>query len=61
MKEQEIKILQLIADGQSNAEIGESLNLSVHTIKSYLKNIMQKMSAKNRAELAAMSVRSGLA
>lgn len=61
LKEQEIKILQLIADGQSNAEISESLNLSVHTVKSYLKNIMQKMSAKNRAELAAMSVRSGLA
>lgn len=61
LKEQEIKILQLIADGQSNADISESLNLSVHTVKGYLKNIMQKMSAKNRAELAAMSVRSGLA
>lgn len=61
LKEQEIKILQLIADGQSNADISESLNFSVHTVKSYLKNIMQKMSAKNRAELAALSVRSGLA
>ena len=61
LKEQEIKILQLIADGQSNADISKSLNLSVHTVKDYLKKIMQKMSAKNRAELAAISVRSGLA
>jgi len=61
LKKQEIRILQLIASGLSNAEISESLSLSVYTVKSYLKDIMKKMSAKNRVELAAMSVRSGLA
>jgi DNA-binding NarL/FixJ family response regulator len=60
LKEQEIKILQLIADGQSNADISKALNLSVNTVKSYLKSIMQKMSAKNRTQLAVLSVRSGL-
>jgi len=32
----EVEVLQLVADGQSNKEIGEALNLSALTVKSHL-------------------------
>ncbi|UXF67279.1 response regulator transcription factor [Rhodococcus qingshengii] len=47
----EYDILRLVAAGCTNTEIGSELYLSVNTVKGYLKNMMQKLSARNRTQL----------
>lgn len=48
----EREILSLAGKGLSNAEIAERLNLSPHTIKSHIHNLLRKIGASNRAEAA---------
>jgi two-component system, NarL family, response regulator LiaR len=59
--EREIQIMQLIVDGFSNTEIGEKLYLSEQTIKKEITEIMQKLHLKNRVQIAAYTLRKGLA
>lgn len=47
----EYDMLRLVAAGHTNVEIGHELNLSVNTVKDYLRNVMQKLKARNRAQL----------
>ena len=47
----EIEVLQLVADGQSNKEIGEALGLSALTVKSHLARIARKLGTGDRAEM----------
>jgi LuxR family maltose regulon positive regulatory protein len=49
----EIEVLQLAAQGMSNAEIGARLVLSPHTVHRHLANIMRKLDASSRIEAAA--------
>jgi DNA-binding NarL/FixJ family response regulator len=56
----EIEVLQLVADGQSNKEIGTALGLSALTVKSHLARIARKLGTGDRAELVMISLRSGL-
>jgi DNA-binding NarL/FixJ family response regulator len=53
-------VLRLVAAGQSNAEIADSLVLSVHTVERHVANIFAKLGAHNRAEAAAVAARQGL-
>jgi LuxR family maltose regulon positive regulatory protein len=46
----ELEVLQLIAQGYSNTEIGESLFLALNTIKGINRKLFQKLNAKNRTE-----------
>jgi DNA-binding NarL/FixJ family response regulator len=55
-----IEVLQLVADGQSNKEIGTALGLSALTVKSHLARIARKLGTGDRAELVMISLRSGL-
>ncbi|MBD0860325.1 helix-turn-helix transcriptional regulator [Gordonia sp. zg691] len=48
-------ILEEILRGLSNAAIAEELTLSIDTVKTHVKHILQKMGAANRAELIARS------
>ena len=50
----EREILKLAGQGLSNAEIAEQLNLSPHTIKSHIHNLLRKIGAANRAEAALL-------
>lgn len=43
-------VLQLMAEGKSNAEIAESLFLSLSTIKTHTSNVLSKMDVKNRIQ-----------
>lgn len=54
---QEERILDLIAEGLTNPEIGERLNLSAKTIKNYVSTILQKLEVARRAEAAAYAAR----
>jgi DNA-binding NarL/FixJ family response regulator len=56
----EHEVLRLVAAGQSNAEIAETLVLSVHTVERHVANIFAKLGAHNRAEAAAVATRQGL-
>jgi DNA-binding NarL/FixJ family response regulator len=56
----EVEVLQLVADGRSNKEIGESLGLSALTVKSHLARIARKLGTGDRAEMVAMAMRAGV-
>lgn len=51
----EERILVLVADGLSNREVGEKLELSEKTIKHYMTNILQKLRVRNRVEAALLA------
>jgi len=56
----EQEILELIAKGQSNKQIGLLLHISNHTVDSHRKNLLNKFQAKNAAELVKMAIDKGL-
>lgn len=56
----EQEILSLAATGLTNQEIAERLHLSVHTVKTHLRHVLDKLHARNRAEAAALAARRGL-
>lgn len=54
LSEGEIKVIQLLAYGQSNQEIAQNLNISVGTVKSHLNNTYRKIPwIRSRAEAVA--------
>ena len=56
----EIEVLELVALGRTNLEIADGLGISENTVKFHMKNILQKLHARNRAEVVAYALRSGL-
>lgn len=56
----EVEVLRLVADGQSNREIGDQLSLSALTVKSHLARIARKLGTGDRAEMVAMAMRAGV-
>lgn len=55
----ELEILELIASGKSSAEIADQLFLSVHTVNTHRKNLMNKYDAQSSAELVALALKQG--
>jgi DNA-binding NarL/FixJ family response regulator len=60
MTEREVQILQLVAEGLSNEEIGEKLFLSEQSVKKQLSAVLQKLHLNNRVQAAVYAVRIGL-
>lgn len=56
----ELEILQLIVAGHSNPEIAKRLYLSLSTIKTHVRNIMNKLAVNDRVQAAVVALRSGL-
>ena len=54
---QEERILTLVADGRTNKQIGEELNLAEKTVKNYVSSILSKLEVGRRAEAAAYLAR----
>ncbi len=50
LSKREYEILSLLAQGRQNREIAESLSLSVLTVRSYIKNIYEKLHVRSRTE-----------
>lgn len=46
----EMEILQKMMDGASNADIADTLNVSIFTVKTHIYNLFKKLSVKNRAQ-----------
>ena len=56
----ESEILKLIVEGKTNNEIGAELYLSPNTVKTHLRNIMNKLLVDDRVQVAVEALRSGL-
>jgi two-component system response regulator DevR len=51
------RILKLIAEGKTNAEIAESLTVSEHTAKVHVRELMARLGVRRRSQLAAIIAR----
>jgi two-component system response regulator NreC len=60
LSERELEILRLIALGHTNAEIADSLFLSVRTVESHRSHIQQKLRLAKRSELVRYALERGL-
>ncbi|MGA2097813.1 MAG: response regulator transcription factor [Candidatus Acidiferrum sp.] len=56
----EREILQLIAEGKSNKDVANLLNLSVYTVETHRSNIMEKLHLRGVPELILYAVRKGI-
>ncbi len=56
----ELEILQLVAEGLSNKEIGKKLSITEGTVKNHVHNALEKLHMENRIQAAAYIVRQGL-
>lgn len=57
LTDREQKILELVADGQTNREIGEQLFLSERTVKHHVSDILGKLGLTRRVEAATFAIR----
>ena len=55
------EVLQLLAQGTTNKKIADSLFISENTVKTHLRNIMEKLHLANRSQAAAYAIEKGLA
>ena len=60
LTERELEVLQLIVEGCSNATIAEKLYITVGTVKTQVRNILNKRCADDRTQAAVRALRSGL-
>ena len=57
LTEREREVLQLLAEGRSNKEVSQKLNLSLHTVETHRTNFMQKLKLHNTAEIVIYAMR----
>jgi DNA-binding NarL/FixJ family response regulator len=60
LTQREQDVLSLVAEGASDKEIAEALTISVHTVKSHMRNILAKLHLSHRHEAALFALRKGL-
>jgi DNA-binding NarL/FixJ family response regulator len=60
LTERERAVLELLADGKSNREIGSEIHIEESTVKSHLKSIFAKLHAVSRTEAVTVAMRRGL-
>lgn len=60
LTERELEVLELIVEGCSNAAIAEKLYITVGTVKTHVRNILNKLCADDRTQAAVRALRSGL-
>jgi len=60
LSEREIEVLQLMAEGLTNAEIGAQIHLSEGTVRNYISTILSKLQVKDRTQAVVMAIRYGL-
>ncbi|GHC50402.1 response regulator transcription factor [Roseibacillus persicicus] len=52
LSNRETDVVQLVAEGLANKEIGDRLNISIETVRGHLKNIYEKLHVRSRTEAA---------
>jgi len=59
LNERELNILSLAAQGQTNQQIGRSLGVSEHTVKSAISLILARLGLRHRTEAVVYAIRNG--
>jgi two-component system NarL family response regulator len=59
LTKREREIMNLIAEGMSNKEIGHRLEIATYTVKSHVHNILEKLALHTRLQIAAYSHKTG--
>ena len=57
LTDQERRVLELVAEGKTNREIGQALGLAEKTVKNYVSSILSKLQLKRRTEAAVYATR----
>ena len=60
LTKRELDVLRQMAEGKSDAQIGDALSISVSTVKHHVQQLFFKTGLANRTQLAVEAVRSGL-
>lgn len=60
LTKQQVRILEMVAEGLTNKEIAEDIHVTVRTVKNYLTVIYSILQVNNRAQAIAVSVKNGL-
>jgi two-component system response regulator NreC len=60
LSDREREVLQLIAEGKSNKEVAQVLDIAVSTVESHRKHIMEKLDLHNTAAMVRFAIRKGL-
>lgn len=60
LSEREITVLKLVAEGKTNKEIANALDLSEKTVKNHVRNIFHKLQVYDRTQAAILAIRKGL-
>jgi DNA-binding CsgD family transcriptional regulator len=55
----ELEVVRMVAEGGTAAEIGDELRLSHHTVRTHVRNAMDKLGARSRAHLVAQALGHG--
>lgn len=56
----EAEVLELVAGGLTNVQIGAKLFISEETVKSHVRHILAKLGARTRAHAVAVGIKSGI-
>ena len=56
----EVEVLELIAQGLSNREVGKALGITEETIKVHVRNMMDKLNVQDRTEAVTLALRRGI-
>jgi two-component system response regulator NreC len=56
----EREVLQLVAEGHTNSQIAQLLNISLKTVKAHRSNLMQKLGLHDRGELIKLAIQRGI-
>jgi len=59
MTKREREVIELIGEGLSNKEIAQRLNIASHTVKSHVRNVMDKLALHTRLQIVAYVRRDG--
>lgn len=59
LTKRECQVLQLLAEGQSNRKISETLVISEKTVKNHVSNILQKMKVNDRTQAVVTAIKNG--
>ncbi len=57
MTPRELEVIAIIGEGLSNKEIAQRLNIATHTVKSHVRNVMEKLALHSRLQIASYSHR----
>ena len=57
MTARELEVIELIGEGLSNKEIAQRLGIASHTVKTHVRNVMEKLALHTRLQIAAYSRR----